>query len=110
MRISTIAIAIALSGAAVSIADAMPMAPIEPGAAKAPVLVDYACGRGYHITQWGNCRPNWRPPPPPRYGWRYERTYGWGDRPPPRYGWGYDRPRRPPPGWDRYDRYDNNWR
>ncbi|KQV10535.1 hypothetical protein ASC97_17520 [Rhizobium sp. Root1203] len=108
MRMTTIALAIAMSGFGVSIAEAMPIAPIESGATKNAVLVDYACGRGYHLTPWGNCRPNWRQPPPPRYGWRYERSYGWGNRPPPRHGWRDDRSwdHRPPP-WmrDGYDRY-----
>lgn len=108
MRMTTIALAIAMSGFGVSIAEAMPIAPVESGATKNAVLVDYACGRGYHLTPWGNCRPNWRQPPPPRYGWRYERSYGWGDRTPPRRGWDDDRSwgRRPPPwmgeGYGRY--------
>ena len=108
MRMRMIAAAIAMFGFGASMAEAMPIAPVNGIAAQNTVLVDYACGRGYHLTPWGNCRPNWRQPPPPRYGWRYERSYGWGNRPPPRHGWRDDRSwdHRPPP-WmrDGYDRY-----
>lgn len=107
MRKTMIAIAIALSGLGVSVAEAMPMAAVQSGATNNVVQVDYACGRGFHITPWGDCRPNWRrpPPPPPRYERRYYRDYGWGHRPPPRYGWRDARGYRPPP-WERgYYRY-----
>ncbi|WP_409566591.1 GCG_CRPN prefix-to-repeats domain-containing protein [Rhizobium leguminosarum] len=64
---------------------------------KAPVAaqVDYSCGRGFHLTPWGVCRPNgWRRSPPPYWGHR---------PPPPPYGLhsGYrpHRGHRPPPGW-----------
>jgi hypothetical protein len=100
MRKTMIAMAIALSGFVVSGAEAMPMAAVQSGATNSIVQVDYACGRGYHVTPWGDCRPNWRRPPPPRYERRYERSYGWGHRPPPRYGWRDDRGHRPPP-WAR---------
>ncbi len=109
MRITTIALAIAMSGFGVSMAEAMPMPAVDSGTAAGNVVkVDYACGRGYHLSRWGNCRPNWRQPPPPRY---YGGGYGYGrprwDRPPPpRYGWGYERSwgYRGPPPWAR-DRY-----
>jgi|EndMetStandDraft_7_1072992.scaffolds.fasta_scaffold207274_2 hypothetical protein len=102
MRKTIIAMAIALSGFGVSVAEAMPMGAVQSGATSNSniVQVDYACGRGYHVTPWGDCRPNWRRPPPPRYERRYERRYGWGHRPPPRYGWRDDRGHRPPP-WAR---------
>ncbi|WP_431321089.1 GCG_CRPN prefix-to-repeats domain-containing protein [Rhizobium sp. YTU87027] len=108
MRMRMIAVAIAMCGFGVSVAEAMPVAPMNGIAAPNTVLVDYACGRGYHLTRWGNCRPNWNRPPPPRYGWRDDRRYGWGG--PPRYGWRYERSYgwdRPPP-WAR-DRY-RDWR
>ena len=82
MPMRMIAAAIAMCGFGVTAAEAMPVAPLNGVAAKNTVLVDYACGRGYHLTRWGNCRPNWDRPPPPRYGWRADRRYGW-DRPPP---------------------------
>lgn len=51
--------------------------------------VDYACGRGFHETRWGHCRPN---------GW--DRPH-WDERR-PAY-WGHHRP--PPPEWHRHHRY-----
>jgi hypothetical protein len=99
MKSSLIATALVLAGLAASSAEAMPVAAGPAGVGKeAPVVrIDYACGRGWHVTPWGECRPNrWRRPPPPYY---------WGHRPPPRYGWGDYRPRyhrdwhRPPPRW-----------
>src|SRR5262249_47175453 len=65
MRMRMFAAAIAMCGFGVSVAEAMPIAPVNGIAAKNTVLVDYACGRGYHLTRWGNCRPNWNRPPPP---------------------------------------------
>lgn len=101
MRKTMIAIAIAMSGFGISAAEAMPIAAAPAGVTNNVQQVDYACGRGYHITRWGECRPNWRRPPPPRY------YHGWGHRPPPRYyGWRDDRGYRPPPwrggGYYRY--------
>ena len=102
MRLSVIAIAAVLGGLAVSSAEAMPVPaavaiPAVAGTvAEAPVVkVDYACGRGWHLTRWGECRPNrWGPP----------RGYGWGyDRPPPPRGWYGHRPHR-----DRWER--DGWR
>ncbi|WP_423340091.1 GCG_CRPN prefix-to-repeats domain-containing protein [Rhizobium sp. HT1-10] len=97
MRYSLIAAAVIWGGLAASAAQAMPMAAPAVAAEKATVLqVDYACGRGWHVTPGGDCRPNgWRRGPPPRRGW---------DAPPPRYRhhWnddrrGHDGWRRPPP-------------
>ncbi|MDE1157640.1 MAG: hypothetical protein PW791_05055 [Neorhizobium sp.] len=61
------------------------------------VRVDYACGRGRHITRHGICRPNYRRPvrhpsrhwhrPPPRWhGHSRPQHHGY-HRPPPRHGW-----------------------
>jgi hypothetical protein len=100
MRKTITAIAIALTGLGATVAEAMPMGAVQSGVTNNIVKVDYACGRGFHVTPWGDCRPNWRRPPPPRYERRYQRDYGWGHRPPPRYGWRYERGHRPPP-WAR---------
>ena len=63
------------------------------------VLVDYACGPGWHLTQWGHCRPNyWQPAPRYTYHRSYYGLYG-----PP--GWS---DRGPPPGWSRHHHYENN--
>jgi hypothetical protein len=70
-------------------------AAVESGASNV-VRVDYACGRGRHLTRHGICRPNYRrpvhrswhrpPPPPPR--WYGHRPHHHGHyRPPPRHGW-----------------------
>jgi hypothetical protein len=96
MKLRAIAAALLIGLPAVSAAEAMPVAPVEHGQLNKAVLIDYACGRGFHITPWGDCRPNWRRPPPPRPRYVYrERRYGW-DRPPP--PWAYRHYRR---DWDR---------
>ncbi|WP_152096616.1 hypothetical protein [Rhizobium dioscoreae] len=101
MRSSVIAIAALLGSLVVSSAEAMPI-PAVGTAASAPIVkVDYACGRGWHLTRWGECRPNrwgppprrwgyYRPPPPPPWGWHGHRHHrdGWRDdrwRDRPRY-------------------------
>lgn len=90
-----------------SVAEAGPMSsPISSSSAaveaQAPnvVRVDYACGRGRHITRHGVCRSNYRRPPVRRH---------WHRPPPPRHWHGHPRPHhhgyyRPPPrhGWNRY--------
>lgn len=111
MRMTTIAAAVAIFGFGGSIAQAMPIATIDHAPAAKAELVDYACGRGFHLSQWGNCRPDWRRPPPPRY--RYARPYRDGYyRPPPRYGWREERAygwgHRPPP-WVRGGYYDGRY-
>lgn len=98
MKLSVIVTALALGGLAASAAQAMPAPAVDRGAPSSVVNIDYACGRGWHVTPWGHCRPNERyAPPPPRY---------WGHRPPewardeyrPReYRPYYDGWRRPPP-------------
>lgn len=70
----------------------------EPGLVQ---KVDYACGRGWRLTRWGECVPR-RGPPPPRYYRPPPPDWGWGPPPPrhrPRGDWG------PPPrhwGGDRW--------
>ncbi len=63
-------------------ANAMPVGqPSAPQALKVQT-VDYACGRGFHLSPRGYCRPNG----PPRYerGWdrrdRWEEGRGWRER------------------------------
>ncbi|MGO4352409.1 hypothetical protein AB4Z25_10765 [Rhizobium sp. RAF36] len=109
MKIITLAAALVIGGLSALSAEAMPVAPlaVDNAAASDVTKVDYACGRGWHMTRWGECRRNdyrrhappvryWHRPPPPRWGW----GGGW-ERPRPYYR---DRDR----GWDgggRYDRY-----
>ena len=50
--------------------------------------VDRACGRGFHLSPRGFCRPNG--PPPPRYD-RYDRRDHWDRRGPPPREWRRDR-------------------
>jgi hypothetical protein len=98
MRYSLVAAAVLWGGLAVSAAQAMPMAAPSVTAEKAAIIqVDYACGRGWHETPNGDCRPNdWRRGPP-RRDW---------DLPPPRHHhrWDDNRDdgnwrRPPPPRW-----------
>ena len=84
-------------------ASAMPTVSVTKPASDV-VQVDWACGRGFHETPWGQCRPNrWGPPPAPAY-WGH-RPRGWDG---PRHGW-YDDRRE----WRRYhdrDRYHDRYR
>src|SRR4029077_9983936 len=82
-------------------ANAMPMPETSmPATAQKSILVDYACGPGWHLSQWGHCRPNyWRRRPP---SYVYHRGYyGWNGPP----GW---RDRGPPPGWRHDHREDGD--
>lgn len=81
MKKLVIAAALVVTGFAATAANAMPAVSFSKSPSSV-VQVDYACGRGFHITPWGECRSN---------GWR---------RPPPPY-WGHHRP-PPPPHWDRH--------
>lgn len=57
--------------------------------------VDWQCGRGWHVTSWGGCRPN-RPASYQYYAWPYrdddyggydwEPGHGWHHK----YGWSDD--------------------
>ncbi|WP_092714470.1 GCG_CRPN prefix-to-repeats domain-containing protein [Rhizobium multihospitium] len=101
MRSSVIAIAALFGSLVVSSAEAMPIPAVGTAASVPIVKVDYACGRGWHLTRWGECRPNrwgppprrwgyYRPPPPPPWGWHGHRHHrdGWRDdrwRDRPRY-------------------------
>ncbi|WP_087002610.1 GCG_CRPN prefix-to-repeats domain-containing protein [Rhizobium sullae] len=101
MKIISLAAALVIGGLSAVSAEAMPMAPAhaEPAAPSAITKVDYACGPGWRLTRWGECRPRFYRPPP-----RY-----WGP-PPQRWGWGWERPRHHrhdrDRDWGRHDRYD----
>ncbi len=62
-------------------ASAMPVGQPSAPSASHVQTVDYVCGRGYHLTPRGNCRPN-----APRYerGWdrrdRWEARREWRER------------------------------
>jgi len=98
----TLFIAAALLAGSLSIgtAEAMPSGTIKVDSNV--IRVDYACGRGWHVTRWGECRRNWRRPSGVVF------YYGG----PPRRGW--DRPRRDwdGPGWRHERRWDHHrrWR
>jgi hypothetical protein len=64
--------------------------PLPDPSRRTTTLDDYACGPGFHLTLWGDCRTNyWRrsPPMPPEvyhrgfYGW--VAPLDWRDVPPP---------------------------
>jgi hypothetical protein len=99
MKIISLAAALVIGSLSAVSAEAMPMAPAraDTAAPSAITKVDYACGPGWRLNRWGECRPRFYRPPPPRY-WH---------RPSPRWGWGWERPRhRRDRDWGRYDRYD----
>ncbi|WP_337270615.1 GCG_CRPN prefix-to-repeats domain-containing protein [Oryzifoliimicrobium ureilyticus] len=92
MLLKVLTLAVGFATAGLTVAEAMPIASVSEPSAAPVVKVDYACGRGFHLSRWGDCRPNWGGPPPRRYIYR---DYGWRHRPPPppwAHGW-----HRPPP-------------
>lgn len=58
-------------------ANAMPIGQPATPSASAVQNVDYYCGRGFHLSPRGFCRPN---RPPPRYERRWDRHDHWRDR------------------------------
>lgn len=70
-------------------ANAMPVGQPSAPATSAVQNVDYACGRGYHLSPRGHCRPNG----PPRYERRWDRRDHW-DRREHRREWRERRDRR----------------
>lgn len=95
MRKLLVTIALLAAGITAGAANAAPVGSMTAPAASNIITVDFACGRGYHLSPRGFCRPN---PPRRYYGW--DRSYGW------------DRPHR---GWREYRRYerwdrDRDWR
>ncbi len=68
MRNVVLGAALLISGLMGASANAMPLAqPLAPDTTDIQT-VDYACGRGYHLSPRGFCRPNGPP--------RYEREWG----------------------------------
>lgn len=55
-------------------ANAMPSVPPPIPSASAVKKVDYACGRGFHLSPRGYCRPNG---PPREYRDRWDRRDPW---------------------------------
>lgn len=99
MRKLLVTIALLAAGITAGAANAMPVGSVAAPAVSNIITVDYACGRGYHLSPRGFCRPNrWAPPPRRYYGW--DRSYGW------------DRPHRDWREYRRYDRWDRDrdWR
>lgn len=74
MRKTVLSVAIVVGGLLASGASAMPMA--QPGTPNSSKIenVDYACGRGYHLSPRGFCRPNG---PPREYRDRWDRRDRW---------------------------------
>ncbi|WHO75111.1 GCG_CRPN prefix-to-repeats domain-containing protein [Rhizobium sp. BT03] len=78
MKALSIAAALLAGSLSIGTAEAMPMGAInvQSNVTSDVTKVDYACGRGWHLNRWGECRRNWRRPPPvafyggpPRWGW-----------------------------------------
>jgi hypothetical protein len=92
MRKLILAATLMIAGLAGGAANAMPIGSSTVLVPSNVVTVDYACGRGYHLSPRGYCRPNrWAPPPRPRYySHRWDRRDHWHRRGPPRH-WGYHR-------------------
>jgi hypothetical protein len=68
MRKLILAVTLLLSGFAGGAANAMPVGDVASTPSSNVVAIDYSCGRGYHLSPRGFCRPNeWAPPPRPRY-------------------------------------------
>ncbi|EJZ18041.1 hypothetical protein NE852_13930 [Rhizobium sp. Pop5] len=108
MKALSIAAALLAGSLSIGTAEAMPMGSIN--VQSNIVKADYACGRGWHLTPWGECRRNWQRPPmafyggPPRWGWdgprwRHERRWDRDRR------WNDDRRWYGDRRWDR----DRNW-
>ena len=81
-------------------ASAMPVVSVTKPASDV-VQVDWACGRGFHQTPWGQCRPNRWGPPPMRAYWGHRPSRDWDG---PRHGWHDDHR-----DWRR-DRYRDGYR
>lgn len=73
MRNIVIGATLLISGLMGASANAMPMAPALGQDQTDIQNVDYACGRGYHLSPRGFCRPNG----PPRYERRWDRRDPW---------------------------------
>jgi len=96
MKALSIAAALLAGSLSIGTAEAMPSGKIN--VQSNITTVDYACGRGWHMTQWGDCRPNRRRPQvmfyyggPPRWGWERPRRDWDGPRWRHERGWGHHR-------------------
>jgi hypothetical protein len=89
MRKFIVTAALLLAGITGGTANAMPIGVVPTPVVSNVVTVDFACGRGYHLSPRGFCRPNrWAPPPRPRYySHRWDRRDHWDRRGPPRREW-----------------------
>ena len=76
MRNIVLGAALLISGLTAASANAMPFGQPSGPAIPSIQTVDYACGRGYHLSPRGFCRPNG----PPRYERRWDRRDSWEDR------------------------------
>jgi len=74
MRKIILSAGIILSSLLANAANAMPSAQPSIPATSLLQQVDYACGRGFHLSPRGFCRPNG---PPPLYGDRWDRRDRW---------------------------------
>ncbi len=54
MKALSIAAALLVGGLSIGTAEATPMGTIN--VQSNVTKVDYACGRGWHLTRWGECR------------------------------------------------------
>jgi len=96
MRNIIIAAALLAGSLTGTAANALPVGHVKTATPPTVVSVDWACGRGWHLNRWGECRPSrWRPPP---------RRYGW-DRP---HRWYQEHPRRH--HWHEQSRRERRWR
>ncbi|RUM24584.1 hypothetical protein EFQ99_17620 [Rhizobium vallis] len=82
MKALSLAAALLAGSLSIGTAEAMPVGSIN--VQSNIVKADYACGRGWHLTPWGECRRNWRRPPPmafyggpPRWGWERHHRRDW---------------------------------
>ena len=78
MRRVVLGAVLLISGFMGASANAMPMAAPMVRSTTDIQTVDYACGRGYHLSPRGFCRPNG----PPRYerGWGRRDAWEWRER------------------------------
>ncbi|MCK8779113.1 hypothetical protein M0654_03850 [Rhizobium sp. NTR19] len=99
MRGLILAAGLLIAGLTGGTANAMPAGGVSAPSSSLIQTVDWACGRGFHLSPRGYCRPNrWAPPPPPRHVYRHHRRDHWDHRGPPRH-------------WRERDRFDGrDWR
>ncbi|WP_413785986.1 GCG_CRPN prefix-to-repeats domain-containing protein [Agrobacterium sp. rho-13.3] len=77
MRKIILSAGIILSSVFANVANAMPLAQPSIPSASSVQKVDYTCGRGFHLSPRGYCRPNG---PPREYRDRWDRRDRWAER------------------------------